>query len=198
MLFLFGPLRSPSKALAQNIPRNCPRISSPTTLLYWASSVGNNLTQFASQTNHALAPTLVSTAANDANDNDGDPDDQPALDPTPAHVALLARIIEAEAGNQPFQGQVAVGAVVVNRVLHHYASTLEGVIFAPGQFEPISNGRFYLCQPSAASLAAAREALSGIDPTNGALYFYNPSLTNDHFIRSLPILTQIGAQVFAA
>ncbi len=109
---------------------------------------------------------------------------------------MLAHLVQAEAGNQPFLGQVAVAAVVLNRLkIPGYPKTLDGVLFEPGQFESVSNGSFWQA-PSSQALAAARAAVSGWDPTHGALYFYNPSMTNDAWLESQPVAAVIGNQVF--
>lgn len=112
-------------------------------------------------------------------------------------IAMLAHLIHAEAGNQPFLGQVAVGAVVLNRLENpSFPKTLRGVIFEPGAFESVGNGTYY-GRPNSENYRAAKAALSGWDPTNGALYFYNPSLmTGSSFIETLPVTARIGEQVF--
>lgn len=111
---------------------------------------------------------------------------------------LLARIVHGEARGEPYLGKVAVAAVVLNRVLSRgYPSSVTGVIYQRGQFESVSNGQFNL-QPSSSALRAAREALSGIDPTMGALYFINPKYAPNAwwFDRRQKTVT-IGDHVFA-
>lgn len=110
---------------------------------------------------------------------------------------LLARIISAEARGEPYIGQVAVGAVVLNRVEHpSFPDTVSGVIYQSGAFSSVKNGQFN--QPVAESCyRAARDALNGWDPSGGAIYFYNPQKTSDSWIRSRPVITQIGSHVFA-
>jgi N-acetylmuramoyl-L-alanine amidase len=111
-------------------------------------------------------------------------------------VMLLAHVIQAEAGNQPFLGMVAVGAVVLNRTrAPGFPSTIAGVVFQPGQFESVADGRVNL-PVTPLAVAAARAALEGWDPTHGALYFYNPDLATDPWIRSLDVVTRIGQHVF--
>jgi N-acetylmuramoyl-L-alanine amidase len=108
----------------------------------------------------------------------------------------LAHLVQAEAGNQPFLGMVAVAAVVLNRVkAPGFPKTVSGVIFQPGQFESVANGTYWL-PPSAEAYQAAQEALDGVDPTDGALYFYNPALTNNPWMKALPVIVTIGQQVF--
>ena len=111
-------------------------------------------------------------------------------------VMLLAHLVQAEAGNQSFLGMVAVAAVALNRVrASAFPDTLAAVINQPGQFESVANGTIRLPAGTEA-VRAARAALGGEDPTHGALYYYNPSLTRNAWMRSLPILVRIESQVF--
>ena len=89
-------------------------------------------------------------------------------------VTLLAALIQAEAGYEPYEGQLAVGAVVVNRLNRGYSGSIYGVIYAPGQFSPAGSGRVAQIAangPSASCIQAASEALSGVDNTGGATSF---------------------------
>lgn len=109
----------------------------------------------------------------------------------------LAHLVQAEAGNQPFLGMVAVAAVVVNRVASPgFPKSIAAVIFAPGQFESVQNGTYWQA-PSAQAYQAAEAALAGEDPTHGALYFFNPALTHNPWIEGLPVVARIGQQVFS-
>jgi N-acetylmuramoyl-L-alanine amidase len=121
------------------------------------------------------------------------------LDPppvTPNEVLMLAHLVQGEAGDQPFLGQVAVAAVVLNRLkAPGFPKTLSGVIWDPGQFESVSDGAYWQT-PSATAMLAAKAALAGWDPTHGALYFYNPSLPHAAWMDSLPRTAVIGQQVF--
>ena len=92
-----------------------------------------------------------------------------------SQVDLLARLISAEARGEPYSGQVAVGAVVLNRIKHpSFPNTLPGVIYQSGAFTCITDGQFN--QPVAESAyRAARDALNGVDPSGGAIYYFNPS-----------------------
>ncbi len=120
---------------------------------------------------------------------------------TPAEIYLLARLIRAEAEGEPFEGQVAVGAVVLNRLRDaRFPKTITEVIFdywedIP-QFEPVLNGRINL-PPDQSSLRAAYAALQGVDPTGGALFFYNPDKSQSTFFDTcLTYLCRIGNHVF--
>ncbi len=91
-------------------------------------------------------------------------------------VYNLAKIIHAEARGETFDGMVAVGAVVLNRVEdQQFPNTIEEVILQPRQFSSVNDGQFNL-EPNKTALEAAYIALIGMDPTNGCLYFYNPTI----------------------
>lgn len=111
-------------------------------------------------------------------------------------VTLLAKLIEAEARGEPYEGKVAVGAVVMNRVNdERFPDTIYEVIHQPMQFKP-SRGLSRV-NPSTESIRAAKEAMRLKDPTGGALYFYNPELTQDTWITRLPVVAEIGNHVFS-
>ena len=111
---------------------------------------------------------------------------------------LLARIISAEARGEPYEGQVAVGAVVMNRVRHpSFPNTVAGVIYQSGAFTAVTDGQFD--QPIADSAwRAAADALNGWDPSGGAIYYYNPAKTSNAWIRTRPVIKTIGSHIFAA
>ncbi|MBQ1453987.1 MAG: spore cortex-lytic enzyme [Ruminococcus sp.] len=115
---------------------------------------------------------------------------------TESNIYLLARIISAEARGEPYVGQVAVGAVVLNRIEHpSFPDTLSGVIYQNGAFTAIVDGQFD--QPiSDSAYNAARDALNGWDPTGGCIYYYNPAKTSNKFIWSRPVVITIGAHRF--
>ncbi len=113
-----------------------------------------------------------------------------------ADVNLLARLISAEARGEPYAGQVAVGAVVLNRMEHpSFPSTMSGVIYQKGAFSCLDDGQFD--QPVAESAyRAAREALNGWDPSGGAIYYFNPATATSKWIWSRPMLVTIGKHRF--
>lgn len=117
---------------------------------------------------------------------------------TESNVYLLARIISAEARGETYQGQVAVGAVVLNRVEHpSFPDTLSGVIYQKGAFTAIVDGQFD--QPIASSsYKAAKDALNGQDPSGGAIYYYNPDKTSNKWIRTRPVIKRIGKHLFCS
>lgn len=111
---------------------------------------------------------------------------------------LLARAIHAEARGEPYEGQVAVGAVILNRVeSNEFPNTVREVIYAPGQFTSVSDGQINLT-PNETSYRAAKDALAGKDPSKGALFFYNPKTARTlSWLRTRPTTVQIGNHVFA-
>lgn len=115
---------------------------------------------------------------------------------TEANVNLLARIISAESRGEPYIGQVAVGAVVLNRIEHpSFPDTLSGVIYQEGAFTAIVDGQFN--EPiSDSAYKAAKDALNGQDPSGGAVYYYNPDKTSNKWIRTRAVIKRIGKHLF--
>ena len=113
-------------------------------------------------------------------------------------VNLLARLISAEARGEPYSGQVAVGAVVLNRMEHpSFPNTMSGVIYQSGAFSCLYDGQFD--QPVAESAyRAARDALNGWDPSGGAIYYFNPATATNGWIWSRPHIVTIGKHRFCA
>ena len=111
---------------------------------------------------------------------------------------LLARLISAEARGEPYEGQVAVGAVVLNRVRHpSFPNTISAVIYQPGAFSCLDDGQFN--QPVAESAyRAARDAMNGWDPSYGASYYFNPVTATSKWIWSRPLIVVIGKHRFCA
>lgn len=111
---------------------------------------------------------------------------------------LLSRIITAEAQGEPYTGQVAVGAVILNRVDHpSFPSSVAGVIYQNGAFSPIANGEFDRVTITESARKAAQDCLNGSDPTGGAIYFYNPDKSTSKWILSRETVLVIGDHVFA-
>jgi hypothetical protein len=109
---------------------------------------------------------------------------------------ILAHLVQAEAGDEPYVGKVAVAAVVMNRTLSgRFPRSVYGVVFERDAFESVSNG-WYWYPPSASDYRAVRDALRGWDPTAGALFFFNPAKTANAFIWSRPIILRIGNHLF--
>lgn len=116
--------------------------------------------------------------------------------PNQASIDLLARVINGEARGEPYEGQVAVGAVVLNRVDHpSFPNSISGVVYQKGAFTAVDDGQIN-AQMYASSHRAARDALNGWDPTGGAIYYYNPRTATNQWIRTREIICTIGKHVF--
>ncbi|NLF35265.1 MAG: spore cortex-lytic enzyme [Clostridiales bacterium] len=113
-------------------------------------------------------------------------------------VSLLAKVISAEARGEPYIGQVAVGAVILNRVEHpSFPNTIAGVVYQPGAFTCMVDGQ--INQPvSDSAVRAAKEVLSGSDPSGGAIYYFNPATATSAWIWSRPLIKIIGKHRFCA
>ena len=117
---------------------------------------------------------------------------------TSGDTDLLARLISAEARGEPYSGQVAVGAVVLNRVKSPaFPNSISGVIYQSGAFSCLQDGQFW--KPVADSAyQAARDAINGSDPSGGAIYYFNPATATSSWIWSRPLITVIGKHRFCA
>lgn len=116
---------------------------------------------------------------------------------TDQELEWLARIVFTEARDEPYEGMVAVAAVVINRVESpNFPNTIYDVIFQTGQFTPARNGKIYDVKPNDASYKAAEEALMGADPVNGALYFFNPDVSSSSFFAKKEFVKEIGNHSF--
>ena len=115
-----------------------------------------------------------------------------------ADIDLLAKVISAESRGEPYAGQVAVGAVILNRMEHpSFPNTLSGVIYQPGAFSCLYDGG--INAPVAESAyRAARDAINGQDPSGGAIYYYNPAKSTNEWIFSRPVITVIGQHRFCS
>lgn len=112
-------------------------------------------------------------------------------------VYLLARTIYAEGRGEPYTGQVAIGAVVLNRVRDGaFPNTISGVVYQKHAFTAVSDGQINLT-PNDTAMRAARDAINGWDPTGGALYYYNPAVATSSWIFDRQTVTVIGKHVFA-
>lgn len=115
-----------------------------------------------------------------------------------ADYDLLARIISAEARGEPYTGQVAVGAVILNRIEHpSFPDTLSGVVYQKGAFSCLNDGQFYEAVSDSAYNAAS-DAINGLDPSGGAIYYYNPVKSTNKWIFSRKIITVIGNHRFCS
>ena len=113
-----------------------------------------------------------------------------------SNVNLLAMVINGEARGETYEGQVAVGAVVLNRVKHSsFPNTIAGVVYQKGAFTAVDDGQINASVQSSC-VNAARDALNGWDPTGGAIYYYNPRTATSSWIRTRPVVKTIGNHVF--
>ena len=114
-----------------------------------------------------------------------------------SELSLLARLVSGEARGEPYIGQVAVAAVVLNRVRSdEFPDTVSGVIFQPGAFDAVWDGQFDMT-PTDSAVRAARDAMNGWDPTGGCTYYYNPATATNSWIWSRQVQLTIGQHAFA-
>jgi N-acetylmuramoyl-L-alanine amidase len=131
----------------------------------------------------AAGRTTAATTTKTTNTNDKD-------------VMLLARCINGEARGEPYEGQVAVGAVIMNRTRDsRFPNTIAGVIYQPGAFTAIVDGQIH-SEMLPSSIRAARDAINGWDPSGGAVFYYNPAKTTNKWIWSRPLIKVIGKHKF--
>ena len=113
-----------------------------------------------------------------------------------SNLNLLARVIYGEARGEPYTGQVAVGAVVLNRVRNSsFPNTISGVVYQKGAFDAVSDGQINLT-PNSTAKKAAQDALNGWDPAYGAIYYFNPATATNKWIWSRPMTVTIGRHRF--
>ncbi|MBU5450019.1 cell wall hydrolase [Acetivibrio sp. MSJd-27] len=123
------------------------------------------------------------------------------VEASPANTSdtqLLARCVNGEARGEPFEGQVAVAAVILNRVKHaSFPNTIPGVIYQPGAFTAVSDGQINVpIDPNSSVYKACESAMNGWDPSEGAIYYYNPSTATNKWIFSRPLIKTIGKHRF--
>ncbi len=113
-------------------------------------------------------------------------------------IQLIARAINGEARGEPYEGQVAVGAVILNRVSSpSFPNTISGVIYQPGAFTAVSDGQINVpIDPNSTVVKAAQDAINGWDPTHGCLYYWNPATATSKWIWSRKIIVKIGKHNF--
>lgn len=121
-----------------------------------------------------------------------------ATNASESDVQLIARAINGEARGEPYEGQVAIGAVILNRVKHpSFPNTVAGVIYQSGAFTAVADGQINVPIASGSTVVkAARDALNGWDPTGGAIYYFNPNTATNKWIWSRPQIKTIGQHIF--
>ncbi len=113
-----------------------------------------------------------------------------------SNLNLLARVVYGEARGEPYSGQVAVAAVVLNRVKSSsFPNTISGVVYQSGAFDAVRDGQINL-SPNSTAIKAAQDALNGWDPSYGAIYYFNPSTATNKWIWSRPMTVTIGRHRF--
>ena len=116
---------------------------------------------------------------------------------TSSDVYLLAKTIYAEGRGEPYTGQVAIGAVIMNRIRSNaFPNTIAGVVYQKGAFTAVDDGQINLT-PNETAMSAARDAINGWDPSGGALYYYNPAVATSAWIFDRQTVTVIGKHIFA-
>lgn len=115
-------------------------------------------------------------------------------------IQLMARAINGEARGEPYEGQVAVGAVILNRVKSpQFPNTIAGVIYQSGAFTAVSDGQINVpIEEGSSVLKAAQDAMNGWDPTGGAIYYFNPETATSKWIWSRPLIKTIGKHRFCS
>lgn len=114
-------------------------------------------------------------------------------------LQLMARAVNGEARGEPYEGQVAVAAVILNRVKHpSFPNSIAGVIYQPGAFTAVTDGQINVpIDPDSTVYKACQDAMNGWDPTGGAIYYYNPATATNQWIFSRQVVKTIGRHRFA-
>lgn len=116
---------------------------------------------------------------------------------TSGDMYLMAQCIYGEARGEPYKGKVAIGAVILNRVKSKdFPNTIAGVIYQPRAFSVVADGQINLA-PDQECINTAKDAMNGVDPTGGCVFYYNPAKTSNAFMHSLPTVVTIGSHRFA-
>lgn len=118
------------------------------------------------------------------------------LDPATADAAIIAKMVEIESGNEPYEGKLAVANVILNRLHSGFSDTVSGVIYAQGQFPPAGKGMLQTETASSDSLKAAKAALAGENNVPGAVYFFNPNYEPGK-VKLVTVVKKIGSHMFA-
>ncbi|MDY0323546.1 MAG: spore cortex-lytic enzyme [Candidatus Carbobacillus sp.] len=140
-------------------------------------------------TSSTRAPTPTKTSATPAKVTNGRFSEQ--------DIRLMANAVYGESRGEPYEGQVAVAAVILNRLRHpSFPNTISGIIFQPGAFTAVADGQIWLT-PNATARRAVIDAINGWDPSGGAIYYFNPATATSAWIWSRPQIKRIGNHIFA-
>lgn len=140
-------------------------------------------------TTSTRSPTPTKTSATPAKVTNGRFSEQ--------DIRLMANAVYGEARGEPYEGQVAVAAVILNRLRHpSFPNTISGIIFQPGAFTAVADGQIWLT-PNATARRAVIDAINGWDPSGGAIYYFNPATATSAWIWSRPQIKRIGNHIFA-
>ena len=144
-----------------------------------------------------VGPATAKALGMDASgDSGGQQEDQNNSSSNDNDLYLLARLVYGEARGEPYKGQVAVAAVVLNRVeSSEFPNSVSGVIYQSGAFDVVADGQINL-SPDETAIKAARDAMNGWDPTGGCLFYYNPATSTNQWMLSKPVLLTIGNHSF--
>ena len=141
--------------------------------------------------------TATSDTKSIENEDVADEETQAVMSLSDEQLNLLSKLVAAEARGESYEGQVAVAAVVLNRVKDsRFPDSIEGVIYQKNAFSVVRDG-YINAQPTEESYKAAKDALYGNDPTNDAIYFWNPDISTCNWINTLNPHLRIGNHVFA-
>lgn len=137
----------------------------------------------------ATAKAMGLTLATSSSDSEGSSSNN-------SDLYLLARVVYGEARGEPYKGQVAVASVILNRVKSsEFPNSISGVCYQSGAFDAVADGQVNLT-PDESAIKAAKDAMNGWDPTNGCLYYYNPTTSTNKWMLSLPVTLNIGRHSF--
>lgn len=176
-----------------------PEASPPFLSMGWAAETEAPPREKEGQKLEAGVLTATDEEAGDteALEKEAEVEEEKRYEPDEKEMELLARAVYSEARGEPTEGQVAVAAVILNRLEDgQFPNTISGVIFQPRAFTAVADGQFWYT-PNQKSFEAVEQALKGEDPSDGALYYYNPAKATSRWIFSRTVIKRIGRHLFA-
>ncbi len=198
MLDMKGKVMSITLAAFMFLAPLIPGTSPPLTAVKEASDPGNGEEKEGQKgVGEVLIAADVETGEEVAEEEEIEIKEEKRYEPDSREMELLARAVYSEARGEPMQGQVAVAAVILNRLEDgQFPDSISGVIFQPRAFTAVADGQFWYT-PNQRSYEAVEEALKGEDPSDGALYYYNPATATSRWIFGRPVIKRIGRHLFA-